>query len=132
VICGYHSKSLLTISQILDTPHLKYFTRQGKEAELPFVNMKTRARIRVIDFYPPNIEDFTQCIDQAAYNDTTLSPPDEEMSGVDSSLLPTTWEWAFYLLVEDWKAAPGEKPRRMRLLVAGRDAEYLLKLDANE
>jgi hypothetical protein len=50
----------------------------------------------------------------------------------DSSLLPSRWEWAFYLLVEDAKPVLGSNHVRMPLLVAGKDAEYLLKIDATE
>ncbi|KAF2429772.1 hypothetical protein EJ08DRAFT_650217 [Tothia fuscella] len=133
VICPFSNKPLLTLSEILDTPYLSYSPAAGQEDALPFLNQKARIRVRVVDFHPPNVEDFTQCIDDASYNDTSnISLHDDEMNVDDSSMMPTTWEWAFYLMVEDWKAMPGEKPRRMRLIVSGHDAECLIGSKATD
>jgi hypothetical protein len=45
-------------------------------------------------------------------------------------MLSPRWEWAFWLLLEDVKKNSRGEHERMKVLVAGRDAEYLLKLDA--
>jgi protection-of-telomeres protein 1 len=131
VKCAHPDKTLLRLSQIIDTPHLTYKTSSGEET-LPYVNQKTRAQVRVVDFYPPNLADFTQCLDHSSYNDCPSTTDD--LTGFDfddSSLLPTRWEWSFYLLVEDAKPMAGQKTR-MPLLIAGSDAEYLLRRDAVE
>jgi len=133
VTCSHTDKELLTVSSIIETPHLRYRERTGEEAELPFVNMKTRARVRVVDFYPPDLEDFAQCIDDPTYNDSPSQPDHSSpMDFDDSSQLAGRWEWAFYLMVEDPKSAPGETAVQLPLLVAGKDAECLLSLDASE
>jgi protection-of-telomeres protein 1 len=97
---------------------------------LPFVNHKTRAQVRVVDFYPPDLKDFTQSLDRSAYNDCASTPDEVTMVDFDeSSLPPARWEWSFYLLVEDAKPTPAQQIR-LPLLVAGNDAVYLLKQDA--
>ena len=61
---------------------------------------------------------------------------DSSDSGSDSSERPIGWEWRFCLLVQD--SGPGthynrdEPKERMKLFVAGSDAEFLLKLDATK
>lgn len=46
----------------------------------------------------------------------------------------TRWEWRFYLLLEDAKSLPTDNggDRRLRVLVADKDAEMLLKLNAEK
>jgi protection-of-telomeres protein 1 len=115
----------------MDTPHLQYKTPSG-EKTLPFVNQRTRAQIRVVDYYPPDLRNFSQSLDQVSYND--CPPASDEISGLefeDSSLLPTRWEWNFYLLVEDARPSPGQSVR-MPLLVTRDEAVHLLKRDAVE
>jgi len=125
----------MSIRDISDTPYLSDKAPSGIERKLPFINMRCRARVRVVDFYPPQLEDFAQCLDDSSYNDVFSDSDNEEMLYIDSSSSqkPTSWEWAFYLLVEDAKPPPGtEKPVRMKLLIAADDAVHLLKLDATE
>ena len=44
------------------------------------------------------------------------------------------WDWAFILLVEDGEAdvPAGKQPERFRLLVADKDADFLLKMPPTE
>ena len=95
--------------------------------------MKCRTRVRVVDYFPSDLENFTHCLDHSSYNDHSSQLDDPSPMDVDdSSLLPSRWEWAFYLLVEDARPNPGEAAITMPLLVAGKDADYLLKIDATE
>lgn len=123
----------MPIKDILDNLYLSDKAPSGVERRLPFINMKCRSCIRVIDFYPHKLEDFAQCLDDPSYNDISSESDKEELPYIDplASQGPNSWEWAFYLLVEDAKPPPGtEEPARMKLLVAAKDADYLLKLDA--
>ena len=50
-----------------------------------------------------------------------------------SSRARAGWQWRFCLLVEDASSTPvtkGQRKERMRVFVAGEDAECLLKMDA--
>lgn len=92
---------------------------------LPFVNARYRARVRVVDFKPDNLEDFAQPVGDPSYDDLA-SDAEEDWDGI-----PKGWEWAFCLLVEDALSTSPEKTR-MRLIVANDGAEHLLKMDATE
>jgi protection-of-telomeres protein 1 len=95
----------------------------------PFMNVCFKTQARVIDFFPPKIEDFAHSLDDAQYNDEMDDDNDEmDLDGSQSR----RWEWAFWLLLEDFKPNSTGERERVKLLVAGQDAEYLLRLDACE
>jgi protection of telomeres protein 1 len=120
VVAGNEHQPFLTISEFVNTPHLKVRHESGNEMTLDFVNQKVRTRIRVVDYKPSNLEDFASSLDDASYNDSM------EHSYLHDRM---KWEWAFYLLVEDAKPPPGEKAIQLPLVVFGDDAVDLLKLD---
>jgi protection-of-telomeres protein 1 len=94
------------------------------------MNITFRAQVRVVDFYPPRLADFAQSLDDPRYNnapDLTLDDDDDSMNLTPQS----RWEWAFWITVEDaLKSGEQTAPDRLRVLVHGKDAQYLLKLDA--
>lgn len=110
---------------------------------LPFVNMRFRLHVKVVDYWPHQIEDFSRSITDHIYNPMLASVSENSQSEAESdlsmSIQPSpsstarSWEWAFYLLVED-AATKGTlssiQPSKMPLLVAHDDAVHLLKLDA--
>ncbi|KAL1615115.1 hypothetical protein SLS54_009196 [Diplodia seriata] len=106
----------------------------GVECELPFVNAMYKSRVRVVDFWPENLEDFSKSLDNPEFND--VHEEDQTQSSTTYTALSTgtqRWEWHFCLLVEDAKHPPGAKsPVRIPLLVFDKDAECLLCLDATE
>ena len=91
-----------------------------------------RARVRVVDFFPPDLEDFAQCLDDLDYNDVAGEDVTMEDSQFEIMTPRDRWEWCFYLRVEDARPMPGVEPLRMNILVHGDDAVYLLGLDATE
>ncbi|KAJ9271664.1 hypothetical protein DTO212C5_2089 [Paecilomyces variotii] len=110
----------------------------GYEYRLPFQNINYRAVVRVVDFYPPRLEDFA-----VSYNpeDDILSESGTSSEDSEGDAVMTSgysrrrriWEWRFCLLVEDGKPVPRGQPKeRMKLYVSGKDAEYLLKIDATD
>ncbi|KAF2138803.1 uncharacterized protein K452DRAFT_255690 [Aplosporella prunicola CBS 121167] len=131
VRCQYGDISVTSIAKILDDDHRKY-THKGTKYVLPFINASYRANLRVVDYYPHNLEDFAHPLFDDTYNN--VEPEVTDDSPVEMfSQSPPLWEWAFYLLVEDARQPPGAtSPTRMRLLVADKDAEHLLKLDAKD
>jgi hypothetical protein len=132
VVAANPDKPFLTLSKIMETPYRTYRDRQGDEQTLPFVNMKCRSRVRVVDFYPPDLQDFAQSLDDPDYNGGDSGYGSSAISMEGSSLLSSRWEWAFYLLVEDARPTPGQEQVRIPLLVQGQDAEFLLNLAATE
>ncbi|KAL1969704.1 hypothetical protein VTN77DRAFT_8257 [Rasamsonia byssochlamydoides] len=114
----------------------------GIEYRLPFQNLTYRATVRVVDFFPPKLEDFA-----VPYNPEYLVLSDSDSDGRDGDgdddddesvtegnagrRRRRSWEWRFCLLVEDAKPAPPGQPRdRMKLFVWGNEAVHLLRLDA--
>lgn len=106
--------------------------------------MKFRLRVRVVDYWPRQLEDFSRSITDPAYNPMTSSESDDSgcetgsNSSASNQYSPSpparNWEWAFYLLVEEVKGngpSCSSKPSKMPLLVAHDDAVHLLKLDAS-
>lgn len=137
VICRNQDVNPSTISSVLSFPRTSRGP-SGEEIQLPFVNQKRRAMVRVVDFYPPRLEDFAR-----PYSSTLNSQqdPDSDAEGgadpvdvdVDSSL-PYPWQWDFFLLVEDGKrlTKQGETPPRLWLHVSNPEAQFLLNEDATE
>ncbi|KAF2398819.1 hypothetical protein EJ06DRAFT_531897 [Trichodelitschia bisporula] len=130
VVCSHPDQDLVRISDILNDQSLQWKDRSGDELTLPFINRKFKTSVRAVDFFPPALEDFCQSTQDLRYND--FQPTTDDDTGDDSFQSLPEWEWAFYLLVEDAKPVPGQTPERMRLLVADRDAEGLLGLDATD
>ena len=138
-----------TIATILDRSSLLRHTPSGNAFYLPFQNSCYKAKVRVIDFFPDNLEDFAAPIRDSQYaplDDHSDSESDVNMSDAegDPSHAPASgasgdsgikWQWRFMLLVEDAKPSPltqkpGEEddvPKQIEMLVADSDAEYLLR-----
>ncbi|KAF2205657.1 hypothetical protein GQ43DRAFT_361865 [Delitschia confertaspora ATCC 74209] len=117
------------LANIISNNRRQNRTPGGAETVLPFVCAKYRARVRVVDFKPDNLEDFAQSLANPSYNDL---PTDSSYEDWDST--PKKWEWAFALLLEDAQPTrdPGTPPSRMRVVVSNDAAEYLLKMDATD
>jgi protection-of-telomeres protein 1 len=113
----------------------------GVEYRLPFQNVAYRATVRVVDFFPPKLEDFAVSYnpEYKILSDVETDSQDDDddddsvMNGTASQHRRRSWEWRFCLLVEDARPAPPGQPRdRMKLFVWGHEAEHLLRLDAVE
>ena len=107
--------------------------------------MRTRARVRVVDYFPADLADFAVACKVSEYdvlsdNDSSDSDaaPDEKRRQWDDGhgwSGRTRWEWRFCLLLEDAnaKGAVGDgDTARLQALVADQDAVMLLKMDAEE
>ena len=82
--------------------------------DMGFINQNRRSLVRVIDFDPPRLEEFSQLVS----TDGTQG-----------------WEWAFSLLVEDMNMLSDKTDMQrsnMWLHVAHSDAQFLLSLDAKK
>ncbi|GES60098.1 telomere-binding alpha subunit central domain protein [Aspergillus terreus] len=90
----------------------------GISYRLPFQNLSYRSTVRVVDFFPPKLEDFAV-------------PEDSSNDRRWLNERPIRWEWRFCLLVESATSPPAGQPReRMKLYVDNNSAQCLLSLDA--
>ncbi|KAF2797550.1 hypothetical protein K505DRAFT_235277 [Melanomma pulvis-pyrius CBS 109.77] len=117
---------LSTIAEIINNPSLTIQTPEGVEIVLPFVNAKYRTRIRVVDFFPNDLNDFARSMADPNWN-TALN----EMSG-NEQRHDQGWKWGFALLVEDANAPTGTTPERLRLFVNNGAGQHLLKMNASD
>lgn len=118
VVSGNVHQPCLTLSEIIDTPHLQTQDASGNPMTLPFVNQRVRSRVRVVDFTPDRIEDFAQLLSDETYNTTPAGRAAKNNQHV--------WEWCFDILVEDAKPTPGEEPVQLPLQIFGDEAIKLL------
>ncbi|KAL9066947.1 MAG: hypothetical protein Q9157_006969 [Trypethelium eluteriae] len=133
VQCQHGAVSLTRIRDIVNSPRLQDKTPSGIERMLPFINAKYRSSIRVVDFHPHNLEDFAHAYDDAVYNDAEQSENDDQDCMEIDGETHKKWEWGFYLLVEDARRPRiAELRTSLKLLVAGKDAEFLLDMEATD
>ncbi|OJD29727.1 telomere-binding alpha subunit central domain-containing protein [Diplodia corticola] len=120
------------LTDIENNERRMYRTPNGVDCDLPFVNAMYKARVRVVDFWPDNLEDFSESLDDPGFNDVSEENPTQSSTTYTALSTGTPrWEWHFFLLVEDARQPPGSKsPVRIPLLVSHKDAECLLCLDA--
>ncbi|KAH6641991.1 hypothetical protein C7974DRAFT_384646 [Boeremia exigua] len=108
---GFPEKQCSTISEIINNPFLQTKTAtKHNPLTLPFVNSKHRARVRAVDFFPPELEYFTHSLHDP--NWTPCSKKDR-------------WEWGFVLLLEDAHVPRDTVPQQLRVLVNNDSAQYL-------
>ncbi|KAF3042905.1 hypothetical protein E8E12_005547 [Didymella heteroderae] len=100
-----------TLSEIINNPHLQAKTSTKYNSfTLPFVNCRHRSRVRVVDFYPPELEYFSHSADDSGW---TPRPKARR------------WEWGFVLLLEDANVPRDTVPEQLRLIVNNDAAQYL-------
>lgn len=152
VECEVHPTPFATIESILE-PKLYETTvdNQRTSLVLPFNCVKYRCRARVVDFFPPTLEDFACSRKSTLYD---VLSDDGNDSGSNSGASSTSssgddvarggqrvWEWRFALQLEDPgpagpakqqnKNKPGPRPR-LWVLVDNIEAQCLTGLDATD
>ena len=126
--------SITSLDKHINTPP------KGAPYTLPFQNIKSRATVRVIDFFPPNLADFAvprpkvSEYDVLSEDECSESGSDQQNDDSDnrSAAEDTEWEWRFGLVLEDAQGARHQKKATIQVYVVGQDAEGLLKLEAEE
>ena len=141
VTCEKHDDApYSTIESILEPPvYNTSINNKPTALTMPFTCAKHQARVRVVDFFPPSLEDFV-CRRKQSYSDVlsdngsgsdsaSSSSDDEDMPGVSYIL-----EWRFALQLED--ATPpstancsGPRPR-LWAFVDNYEGQCLTGLDA--
>jgi protection-of-telomeres protein 1 len=140
VKCSHHLITPRSVSSIISLENHTNKTPKGMSYTLPFHNINSRTTVRVVDFFPPDLADFAvPCPKSSEYD--ILS--DVEGDGSEHESAPQSqssnalddergWEWRFGLVLEDTMGPKSEMKTTMEVYVASQDAEYLLKLDAEE
>ncbi|KAF7122949.1 hypothetical protein CNMCM5793_001125 [Aspergillus hiratsukae] len=123
------SITCMSLEDILDSGYHENVSPNQIEYRLPFQNVCYRATVRVVDFFPPKLEEFA--VPDDSEHELRPDAGVDETHNSHNSGRSIRWQWRFCLLVESVPPPPRGKPReRMKLFVSGADAEYLLKLDA--
>jgi protection of telomeres protein 1 len=132
VRCENSGVQLKPISEILDPELLRRKTPKGNEFSLPFQNCCYRSRIRVVDYFPNDLIDFAAPYQESDYRVLSDHESDAESEMDIDAMGDIKWEWRFCLVVEDsGHNPPGAGDRaQMPLLIADKDANYLLQMDA--
>lgn len=107
---------------------------------MPFQNINSRATVRVIDFFPPNLFDFAVPRPRASEyailseDECSESASDRQSNELDdrSEAEDVQWEWRFGLVLEDALGGRHQEKSTIEVYVTGQDAEGLLKLEAEE
>ena len=141
VTCERHDDApYSTIESILEPPvYNTSINNKTTALTMPFTCAKHQARVRVVDFFPPSLDDFV-CRRKQSYSDvlsddgsgsdSASSSDDEDMPGVSYVL-----EWRFALQLEDTTPPPstanpsGPRPR-LWVFVDNYEGQCLTGLDA--
>ncbi len=126
--------SIISLDKHINTPP------NGAPYTLPFQNINSRATVRVIDFFPPNLVDFAVLRPKASEyailsdDDCSESENDQQSNDIDDRSVAedAQWEWRFGLVLEDALSARQQEKATIEVFVTGHDAEGLLKLEAEE
>ncbi|KAI9847019.1 MAG: hypothetical protein M1837_003375 [Sclerophora amabilis] len=143
VRCAYQHINPSYISEIIDGSSRNTRSPKGVNYLLPFHNTRCRANVRVVDFFPPTLEDFAvpcfasdQQVSSESESDETFShgKPCTETDVQEGIQGSQTWEWRFYLLLEEGgkkcKNGGNDSQNKIKVIVAQEDAEFLLDMSA--
>ena len=128
--------AIISLDKHVNTPP------EGIPYTLPFQNINSRATVRVLDFFPPDLVDFAvPCPKASEYailsggegSDSDSDQQSDDQEDERSIAEDARWEWRFGLVLEDALGGARNQPRaRIQVYVTGPDAEGLLKLEAEE
>lgn len=122
---NYDGLKVSTLRDIQSRDH-SYTGRSGAQLELPYLNVKQKVKVRVIDFWPPLLEDFASHVPAA----NASEDHSDDVTNTISPYPSQKWMWDFFLLLEDTKPnQPGNAPAQLWVHVDHRYAEFLLCMD---
>ena len=138
VVCESSDEPVWTVESILE-PHYYQGSIEGQPARLivPFVCLKYRVNVRVVDFHPSRLEDFAcsrtlSACDCLSDNSENESSRDDDTDGEESmGTGDRIWEWRFMLQLEDASAKKKEF-NRVWIVVDNSEAQYLTGLNATK
>ncbi|KAK4458220.1 hypothetical protein QBC42DRAFT_277272 [Cladorrhinum samala] len=144
ITCETHYEELTTIASMLEPCYLeKIIDGRGVSLLLPFVNRKYQSRVRVVDFFPPSLQDFAVegkkkygnfdfLSDDGVDSPSSMSGSgDSEDDGNTDGSARRVWEWRFSLQLEDAPPPGVQGPKSRVWVVIGNGAgQCLTNLDA--
>ncbi len=114
-------------------------TIDGEEVKLklPFVNARYGVHVRVVNFYPRQLEDFAVGRKTSEYDVLSDCSGDSDSSSgndgtLDSFVGRRLWEWRFALQLEDASAPRARAPARLWAVVGNAETQSLTGLDASD
>ncbi|KAI9373673.1 hypothetical protein BJX61DRAFT_372823 [Aspergillus egyptiacus] len=111
----------LPLERIIDNPLHMNDAPGGIKYRLPFQNLFYSTTVRIIDFFPPRLEDFA--VLQKHVSRSYKNKHNRETY--------EKWEWRFCLYVEDAASStPGQPRKRAKLWVSDESGQFLLKDNA--
>lgn len=141
VRCNHSNKTTSLISEI--SKYHVTTSSDGYEHSLPFVNGNYRANVRVVDFFPDQLEDFAigrritdyDILSNYSGSEDTDQEEDLQHFKDGKGFVEKTWEWRFALQVEDATVTPSSFPStssdRIWLVVDNEAAQMLLNIPEN-
>lgn len=138
VKCENQNKRASSVAQIL-APSYHKITIDGNELSLrmPFKNSEFRTNVRVVDYWPPKLEDFarakkkTSIYDSLSDNEDWSSDSESDKDLMTKYTTVRDWEWHFRLALEDATAGENEQKQTLWAVVDDQSAQCLLSLDAS-
>jgi protection of telomeres protein 1 len=125
------------ISEILK--NIGRIARSDVEFDLPFTNVKYKSNLRVIDFWPDKLEDFSVGRRVSEYDVLSDFSGNESTDNEECMRQfragkgwggEKVWEWRFALRVVDAGRKPAKENESIWLTVDNQAAQMLLNLDA--
>lgn len=137
VRCNKIEVPVKSVSDILGLETLKRETPGGREFSLPFQNCCYKTRLKVVDYYPHNIADFSVPRLVTEYDSLSDNEDTDDfhltLTAAQNNPHSVRWEWRFFLVVEDASTqakAADTHQNQMVLLVADTDGDFLLREEA--
>jgi hypothetical protein len=133
--CSHDDIPVLSLHKILDRKNLRHSTIlksngvEERNLNLPFINAKYRARVRVVDYAPRQLEDFAVLVNPDGYDDDYGRDEDDHDDRDDEEYESPTprsgsetrphirrrgrrrWEWRFALQLENSPIFPKTKKK---------------------
>ncbi|KAG5979393.1 hypothetical protein E4U55_005201 [Claviceps digitariae] len=132
--------SILIADVIAPVHHETMINGEMTHVSLPFINANYRTFVRVVDFMPPQLEDFARpkrvSTEYAALSDhgESESESDAASESDDTATVIKQWEWRFYLRLQEANAPEDDERSKKSLwaVVDNQAAQMLLNLDATD
>lgn len=150
IACENNEQSILRLSDVLrPVPYQTTIDNEPVTLDLPFTNVKFRIQARVVDFQPPNLQDFAirekrgKHPEQKEYfgegdesdKDGASSSSDSRIDSEQVDRVGYVWKWQFALKLEEVSPSTSSKTKKkpaasIWVVVDNQDAQLLTNLDA--
>ncbi|CCU75025.1 telomere-binding alpha subunit central domain-containing protein [Blumeria hordei DH14] len=119
---NFTEKTPVTLREILNSTFSS--PTESRLVPSPFTNCKYKAIVRVIDYFPDQIEHFAVSLD----DDEIDEPLGSATCEVSSKRPKNNWEWRFALLLEEASITESSKKECLWVVVDNYEAQHLLNL----